>query len=52
VDPSLFLFYRWGNTSRFDMREGYPKYIASVENLAKCDSVKDILEVEGIPSIL
>ncbi|KAH8801448.1 putative glutathione S-transferase GST-6.0 [Xylogone sp. PMI_703] len=52
VDPYLFVFFRWGQETGFDMKKTYPKYTALVENLVRMDAVKVTLEAEGIKSTL
>jgi len=52
VDPYLFVWYRWGNSTGFEMKEKYPKYTALVENLVKRPAVKATLEAEDIGSTL
>jgi glutathione S-transferase len=48
VDAYLFVFYRWGNVLGIGMREKYPNYARLVDELAKRESVRKTVEVEGI----
>lgn len=52
VDVYLFVFYRWGNTFGWTMREAYPKFTALVEELVKRPAVENSLAAEGIKSTL
>jgi glutathione S-transferase len=52
VDPYLFVFYRWGNDSGFQMKERFPNYTALVSNLAQRTAVKVVLDIENIGSTL
>jgi glutathione S-transferase len=52
VDPYLFVFYRWGNETGFEMKEKYTKYTALVSNLAQRPTVKATLDAENIGSTL
>jgi glutathione S-transferase len=48
VDVYLFVLYRWGNLTKFGMRENYPNYTRLAEGVLKREAVKKTLEVEGL----
>lgn len=51
VDCFLYVFYRWGHLLSLDMESLYPRWAALALNVAKRDSVKEAVRIEGIPLI-
>jgi len=47
VDAYLYVFYRWGSTDGFEMKQ-YPRYTALVTELYRRQAAKQAVEVEGI----
>lgn len=48
VDAYLYAFYRWGNMLQLDVKENYPNFARLVDEVVEMESVKKVVEVEGI----
>ena len=52
VDVYLFVFFRWGNEVGVDMQGRFPRWAGLMGRLGKRESVRRVLEEEGVEGYL